>query len=270
MKKDHGTIPWQGFKISYAGITDRGRKRKSNEDDFLLLPQEALFCVADGAGGHESGVLASYLTLTNIASVMSRDLDLADITLPVNTSPALSPKPLFVSAIEFANLKVFQSSANHNMASTIVGCHFMKDFINICHVGDSRAYLIRDGVLSQLTEDHSFVFELFKSGNIRKEEMRTHPKRNIITKAIGPSQGVQVSHQSVPTRNGDMYLLCSDGLNSMLDDATIFSIVKKNNSSLIKIAEELVKEANIVGGKDNITVVLINLFDPDSVEASAI
>lgn len=264
MKKDHGTIPWEGFNISYAGITDIGQKRQNNEDDFLIIPAAALFCVADGAGGHESGVLASHLTLSSISSVISRDFSSPDITLPLNISQFSTTKPLFISAIEFANLKVFQTSTSHNMASTIVGCHFTGDSIHICHVGDSRAYIVRNGSLSQVTEDHSLVYELFRSGKISEEEIRTHPRRNIITRAIGPVHEVEVSHQAVLARHDDMYLLCSDGLSSMLDDDTILSIIKDNNSNLLHIAEKLVEEANISGGKDNITVILIKLFQSDS------
>ncbi len=264
MKKDHGTIPWQGYNISYAGITDIGQKRQNNEDDFLILPEAALFCVADGAGGHESGVLASHLTLSNISAVFSRDFGSPDITLPLNISEFSISKPLLISAIEFANLKVFQTSSSHNMASTIVGCHFLDDSIHVCHVGDSRAYIIRNGSMSQITEDHSLVYELFKSGNIKESEIRTHPRRNIITRAIGPAEKVKVSHRAVLARHNDTYLLCSDGLTSMLNDDTILSILQDNDRSLIHVAEQLVEEANNNGGKDNITVILVKLYSTES------
>lgn len=245
-------------------MTDKGLKRQNNEDDFLIMPEAGLFCVADGAGGHESGVLASQLTLSNICSVMARDFGSPDITQPLNIAQFSSTKPLFISAIEFANLKLFQSTVSHNMASTIVGCHFLGDSIHICHVGDSRAYIIRNGSLSQITEDHSLVNELFRSGKISEEEMRTHPRRNIITRAIGPSEDVEVSHQAVLARHNDTYLLCSDGLSSMVDDDSILAVIKENPGSLIHVVEKLVEEANQAGGKDNITVLLIRLHHNNS------
>lgn len=142
------------------------------------------------------------------------------------------------------------------MGSTLVAAHFSEDNLNIAHVGDSRLYLWREGQLTQLTEDHSLVYELFKLGKITQQEMRDHKMRNVITRAIGTNSSVEPSLGHIDVQAGDIYLLCSDGLTTMLQ---AYDIVKtfKNGSSLSSLAESFITQANDAGGRDNITVLLI-------------
>jgi len=260
LKKDHGSVLWQNFILHYAGISDIGRKRQKNEDDFLVLPEKKLFCVADGAGGHDAGVLASRLTLSGIVSVISKENSKINKAFPWRHKQGSNSKPLLVNAIEFANRKVFQASASHNMASTIVACHFQDNSLHICHVGDSRAYLKRSNNLYQITEDHSLVYALYKSGQIAEEEIQTHPHRNIITRAIGPNKDIQVGYQLIVPKQDDVILMCSDGLSSMITDEMILTILDENISILEK-SEKLVLKANQAGGHDNITVLLMQIFN---------
>ncbi len=252
------TVRWQEVSLKYSGRTDRGQKREGNEDNFLILPNLSLFCIADGAGGHTAGARASCQTLTNISSVMSGELDFTDETLPVVVAGEAEPVPRIVRAIEFANERVHENGMDSPMASTVVAAHFVDNEVHICHVGDSRAYLLRNGYLERLTEDHSVVYELYKAGKISFDEMQYHPRRNIITQAIGPNSSVAVSFTKVVPRKGDIFLLCSDGLTSMVVDEDINEIIQ-NRESMAEAATALVQEANQRGGNDNITVILIHV-----------
>jgi len=158
---------------------------------------------------------------------------------------------------QFANSMVHQEAAGKTMGATLVGLYFA-DLVKIVHVGDSRVYRMRQGVLEQLTEDHSFVNELYIRGKITKEEMRSHPRRNVITKAIGTDATVSPTIQNIEVAFGDLFLLCSDGLTGMLDDAAITSVISSGNG-LTGIGESLVTQANNAGGKDNITVILVSV-----------
>lgn len=253
---------WHQYTLTYTGRTDPGLRRDHNEDNLLVMPEAALFCVADGAGGHAAGDKASSITLSSISSVIERIYNSTanvDITQPLDIviNPD-SDKPAIVQAISHANTKVNANITSSSMASTIVACHFDKEAIYIAHVGDSRAYLVRDNTLSQLTSDHSLVNELFKLGKITEEEVQTHPRRNIITRAVGPAEEVAITCNTFVPEENDILLLCSDGLNSMISDAAILAQFQPRQS-LDDIAAGLIKAANDAGGRDNVTVVLIQI-----------
>lgn len=169
-----------------------------------------------------------------------------------------SHKPLLVQAIEYANMKVFANVTSKSMASTVVACHFDSDDLIIGHVGDSRAYLIRHEAITRLTDDHSYVAELLRMGKISEEEAENHPQRNIITRAIGPTDEVKVSHNTLNLEIGDIILMCSDGLTSMIDDQTIYSICT-DTLPLDQMTHQLIAAANEAGGRDNITVILLRV-----------
>jgi serine/threonine protein phosphatase PrpC len=238
-----------------AAITDPGRRRRHNEDAFVLEPP--LFAVADGMGGAQAGEVASRIA----ASVLRR-------------SEGPSGEEAVVSLIQEANRRVYESAttdeARSGMGTTITAALVEGEMVRIGHVGDSRAYLVRDGRLEQLTEDHSLVAELVKSGRLSPEEADSHPQRSVITRVLGTDPDVDVDTFSVEARTGDVFMLCSDGLTSMVDDRTILDIVERNRSSLDRTARALVDAANRGGGEDNITVVAFEIGEPAAEETATL
>jgi len=256
MKKQEGSIPWKNYRLVYIGISDKGKVRQINEDAFLISPENHLFCVADGMGGHSAGDVASRLTLESMAEFCHCYGQAQEMSLKSEASIPGSAPELLEKAIQYANLQVYKAAAGRLMGSTVVAACFTDKNLLVAHVGDSRVYQLRNGTLRQITEDHSLVYELYKQGSISYDEMQTHPKRNIITRAIGPDEKVKISQTGVDTTAGDLYLLCSDGLTSMLDNATIASILT-SDLSLSQKAITLVDRSNDAAGNDNITVLLI-------------
>ena len=228
-----------------ASMTDTGRRRRHNEDAYVCEPP--LFAVADGMGGAQAGELAS-----GLAAAALRDDE--------NRSGG---EQRVDDLIQAANRRVYerqtQDSAATGMGTTMTVALVEDGRVAIGHVGDSRAYLIRGGKVEQLTEDHSLVAELVRSGKLSPEEADTHPQRSVITRALGTDPDVDVDTFSVETRPGDLFLLCSDGLTSMVDDATILREVEGNRSDLRAAAKALVRAANKGGGEDNITVVFFEI-----------
>src|SRR5213596_477498 len=192
----------------YARASDTGKKRRRNEDAYVVAPP--LFAVADGMGGAQAGEVASRL-----AAAALKDVD----------SQGLSGRDRVISLIAEANRRVYERSSTDpsasGMGTTMTVALVEGNAVTIGHVGDSRAYLVRDGRLEQLTEDHSLVAELVRSGKLSPEEAEAHPQRSVITRALGTDPDVDVDTFSVETKPGDLFLLCSDGLTSMVDDETI-------------------------------------------------
>jgi PPM family protein phosphatase len=237
-----------------ASLTDTGRRRRHNEDAFVAEPP--LFAVADGMGGAQAGELAS-----SLAAEALRD----------DTSQAEGDGERRVDElIQAANRRVYErqseDAAASGMGTTMTVALVEDGRVAIGHVGDSRAYLIRDRRLEQLTEDHSLVAELVRSGKLSPEEAEGHPQRSVITRALGTDPDVDVDTFSVETRPGDLFLLCSDGLTAMVDDETILAEVEKNRDDLGAAAKALVRAANKGGGEDNITVVFFEIADTDETE----
>jgi protein phosphatase len=230
--------------------TDTGKKRRRNEDDYVVEPP--LFAVADGMGGAQAGELASSLAA---AAVREDEGD------------AGSGERHVAALIQEANRRVYQRSSEDaavsGMGTTMTVALFEKGIVAFGHVGDSRAYLIRDGRLEQLTEDHSLVAELVRSGKLSPEEAETHPQRSVITRALGTDPDVDVDTFSIETRPGDLFMLCSDGLTSMVDDKVILDTVEKQRHDLQATARELIRAANKGGGEDNITVVFFEIGEAD-------
>ena len=228
-----------------AGATDTGHKRRRNEDSYVCEPP--LFAVADGMGGHQAGEVASRLA----AAALREDVEPAGGTERIE------------ELIREANRRIWQHSKEDvtasGMGTTVTAARVEGDSVTIWHVGDSRAYRIREGQIEQLTEDHSLAAELERSGKLSAEEARMHPQRSVITRALGTDPDVEIDAFSVEGRPGDVYLICSDGLSSMVDDATILAVVEGRRSNLETAARELVRAANRSGGEDNITVVCFEL-----------
>jgi PPM family protein phosphatase len=227
-------------------LSDTGRKRRHNEDSYVCEPP--LFAIADGMGGAQAGEVAS---------------ELAASALHDHASDAGDGEKRVVSLIQEANRRVFerasQDSSLSGMGTTLTLAIAEEGHVSFGHVGDSRAYLLRDGKLDQITEDHSLVAELTRAGKLSEEEAESHPQRSVITRALGTDPDVDVDAFTVETQDGDVFLLCSDGLTAMVDDETIQAILEKRRANLKRGAQELIKAANKNGGEDNITVLLFEI-----------
>jgi serine/threonine protein phosphatase PrpC len=231
-----------------ASITDTGRRRRHNEDAYVSEPP--LFAVADGMGGAQAGELAS-----SLAAAALRD----------DTSDREGGEQRVDELIQEANRRVYQrqsqDAAASGMGTTMTVALVEDGRVAIGHVGDSRAYLIRNQRLEQLTEDHSLVAELVRSGKLSPEEAEGHPQRSVITRALGTDPDVDVDTFSIETKPGDLFLLCSDGLTSMVDDEKILREIERNRPDLAAAAKALVRAANKGGGEDNITVIFFEIAD---------
>jgi serine/threonine protein phosphatase PrpC len=231
---------------AYARASDTGKKRRRNEDSYVVAPP--LFAVADGMGGAQAGEVASKL-----AAAALEDTD----------SGSSSGQERVVSLIQEANRRVYARAntdpATSGMGTTMTVALVEGQVVTIGHVGDSRAYLVRAGRLEQLTEDHSLVNELLKSGKLSPQEAETHPQRSVITRAVGTDPDVDVDAFTVDALEGDVFLLCSDGLTDMVDDEGILDVVERYHDDLDRVAKSLVSAANRGGGEDNITVIAFTM-----------
>ena len=233
--------------VEQAGLTDVGRQREANEDNLVLAAP--VFAVADGMGGARAGEVAS-----RIAAEAFED----------ERDPSATPEQQLAGVVRRANRRIYElaqrDESHRGMGTTLTAALVDSGGVSVGHVGDSRAYRLRDGRLEQLTDDHSLVAELERSGQLTPEAAEHHPQRSIITRALGPEPTVEVDTHTHPARAGDVYLLCSDGLTGMVSDDELAAIVR-GSASLAEAAESLVRAANQSGGKDNITVVLFRLDD---------
>jgi PPM family protein phosphatase len=241
-----------------AGSTDAGRKRRRNEDAFVHDPP--LFAVADGMGGAQAGEVASRL-----AAAAFREFHDAD---------RLDPEDRVTAIIQEANRRIYERARTDAQASgmgtTITAALVSGNTVTVGHVGDSRAYRLRQGELEQLTEDHSLVADLVRSGRLSPEEAEAHPQRSVITRALGTDPEVDVDTFTVEAEAGDVFLLCSDGLTTMVDDEQVSETVAAAES-LEQATKALVRAANRAGGEDNITVVIFRLeADPAGIEDTAV
>jgi serine/threonine protein phosphatase PrpC len=229
-------------------ITDTGRKRRRNEDAYVCEPP--LFAIADGMGGAQAGEVASRL---------------AAAALRESGAKTLGGERRISDLIQEANRRVYDRSSRDpntsGMGTTITVALVENDNVAFGHVGDSRAYLIRDGRMEQVTEDHSLVNELLKSGKLSREEAESHPQRSVITRALGTDPDVDVDTFTIAAEAGDVFLLCSDGLTDMVGEGEILELVERNRDDLNSALKSLVKAANRSGGDDNITVVAFEIAE---------
>lgn len=235
---------------SYA-LTDIGQKRQLNQD-FIYVSETPvgnlpnLFIVADGMGGHKAGDYASVLAVETVVEDISASFE-------------KSPVKIMEHAITRANTHLRERAGEDfslsGMGTTLVAATCLGRFLQVANVGDSRLYVIGDEIV-QITEDHSLVEEMVRMGGIGREEARNHPDKNIITRAVGAKDDVEADFFEWELQTGDMVLLCSDGLTNMVDDETICRILK-GGGSLRDRVEKLVQTANINGGRDNISVIVI-------------
>jgi PPM family protein phosphatase len=252
------------MRLSHAGLTDVGRKRPHNEDAHLLLPEEHLYCVADGMGGHASGEVAARLAVEEMAEfylLTGRD---EEATWPYKQDPARSyDENRLVTAVKLANLHIHERAQAderlRGMGTTLVAASLPKggSTLLVGHVGDSRAYLFRGGAVRQLTEDHSLLNDYLRTKRLTPEEVESFPHKNVIVRALGMKPAVEVDLVREELRDGDVVLLCCDGLSGMVPDARIAEILRAAHGDLKLAARTLVDAANAAGGVDNITCVLV-------------
>jgi serine/threonine protein phosphatase PrpC len=233
------------FRLEHAGITDVGVQRTHNEDAILIDPEVGSYVICDGMGGHASGAVASQLAIATIAATLRA------------TPRGGAVEPL-VAAILAANQAVFARSRSdpqcHGMGTTVVGLRFDHDRVHVCHVGDSRIYLLRAGELTHLTRDHSLINLYADNPELVGKLGPAHS--NIIVRAVGLHDQVEVDHRVVGIEDGDTYLLCSDGLIDMADDWMVREMLTSGDD-LQTMTENLVRAANTHGGADNISVILV-------------
>lgn len=252
------------MKIESYGMSNVGMKRVQNEDSYLINDEMGLYMVADGMGGHLGGEYASKLAVTTVEEVVRRlrfDPDITQIR-GVNTDDA-GPSQQLTHAIQEAGRRIHdQALYDENlrgMGTTAVAALVNAPKIFIANVGDSRAYLVRGGKIQQVTEDHSLVSEQVKAGMISARDARGHKLKNIITRSVGYQEDVDIDIMTQELKPGDKFLLCSDGLSNLVEDEEIESIVEKHE--IQEACEKLVNTANSRGGDDNITVVVLQVFE---------
>ncbi len=251
------------MRLNVAGSTDVGLKRAHNEDAYLLLPEEQLYCVADGMGGHASGEVASRIAVEEMAEFFRLTGRDEEATWPFPEDPARrADENRVATAVKLANLRIFERARAderlRGMGTTLVCAHFERGAgaVIVGHVGDSRAYLWRAGALTQLTEDHSLLNDYLKAKRLTPEEVESFPHKNVIVRALGMKDTVEVDLARVALQEGDVVLLCCDGLSGMLTDPEVAELIRQHQGDLRQAAQALVDAANEAGGVDNITCVL--------------
>ncbi len=257
------------MRVRFAGLTDAGLLRETNEDNFFISDTEALCVVADGMGGHRSGEVASGIAIETISRYYEDSLVTAEDEAAIRSKllgwpfkrrrPEHSEERRLVQSVLLANRNIFDHSIENDecrgMGTTVVGAFFLESGAYLIHVGDSRAYRMRNGVLAQLTMDHSLANEYIQMGILRPEEVEHFPYRNVITRACGLNDTVEPEVRFETLQEGDIYLFCSDGLTDPVSDEGIRDLLSEVDD-LDEACRALVDAANAGGGPDNITVVL--------------
>lgn len=238
-----------GFK------TDKGRKRGRNEDSLFVMPREEIYIVADGVGGQNSGELASTMAVKGIAEyIKSRPLQGMESEEELQS--------YFLDCMKLVNGQIYQAAKqsveNAGMATTAVLLYLNGKTAYFINLGDSRAYIYRDGQISQVTEDHSYVNELVKGGSITKAQAESHPQKNMITRALGGDEKVLPDFYRLDTMKDDIILLCTDGLYGEVTAEEICGLAAQT-SSMSTLSSNLVERANENGGHDNITVICLKI-----------
>ena len=247
--------------VKAFGLTHVGRQRQHNEDAFLVEDDALLFLVADGMGGHAAGEIASRIAVDSISEFILHTKE-DDGTWPHAYDEHFKRSTnRLMAAVRMANTRVLEAMRKdarlRGMGTTVVACMADDTTVSVAHVGDSRAYMIRDGQLSRITTDHSWVFEQVQAGRLTEAEAEKHPLRNVITRALGGALQVTPDASEIESKPGDVFLLCSDGLTGMVPESEIQRIVTASSGDLKKACQQLIDAANERGGLDNVTAVLV-------------
>ncbi|HEY9101048.1 Stp1/IreP family PP2C-type Ser/Thr phosphatase [Chitinimonas sp.] len=249
--------------IEMHGMTDAGMVRGHNEDAISFDAARGMAILADGMGGYNAGEVASGIATTLLAQGIAAALEV----VPPHVPEAMSGKPaahrILRLEIEKANLAIFQTAQSQpqcaGMGTTLVAALFYDNRVTVAHVGDSRLYRMRDGEFKSLTRDHSLLQEQLDNGLITEEEARRSQNKNLVTRAVGIDPQLDPELNDFDVKSGDIYLLCSDGLNDMIDDPDIALVLSTLPNNLPLAAEQLVQMANDNGGRDNVSVILIRI-----------
>lgn len=249
------------MNVKAHGLTHVGRQRQHNEDAFLVETNAHLFLVADGMGGHAAGEIASRIAVDSISEFILHTKE-DDGTWPhAYDEHYKRATNRLMAAVRMANTRVLEAMRKdarlRGMGTTVVACLAEEGVVSVAHVGDSRAYMIREGKLTRITNDHSWVFEQVQAGMLTEAEAEKHPLRNVITRALGGALQVAPDASEIETQAGDVFLLCSDGLTGMVPEEEILRLVTTSNGDLEKACQELVDAANERGGLDNVTAILV-------------
>ncbi len=250
------------FAITAQGATDVGQVRSSNQDSFLVSETEHLFVVADGMGGHAGGEIASSLCIQEIAKFLKQNAD-ALVHVPGRQHPDPKIMGVMANSINHASTKIYERALEEpnlrGMGTTATVCKVLEDHAYVAHVGDSRCYLVRCGFIYQVTNDHSLVSEQVRAGIITKEEAEFHHLRNVITRSVGYQEEEDVDTTCLPLEDGDMLLMCSDGLHGKVADKEVSLLVKEHGTAAVN---KLIALANERGGDDNISVIILKAKVP--------
>lgn len=252
--------PFIGVEI--AGFTDTGLARDHNEDCIGYDSQSGIAVLADGMGGHQAGEIASRMAVEQVLKQMKRRL-IGKTDRPITSSQMLS---LVSNTILTSNRKIFEASeeisCQHGMGTTVVAAVVDGSHLYAGHVGDSRLYLYRGNQLKRITKDHSLVQDLIDKGFYTEDEARTASINHVVTRALGTAEDVEVDILQEEAEQDDLFLLCSDGLSDMLSDKVIEKVLGESDTTLDERAQSLVAMANLNGGKDNVSVILIKVQPP--------
>ena len=252
--------------IRYAGNTHVGMKRAQNEDNLFLMPEENLYIVADGMGGHSAGEVASKMAVEIVSQFFGETTEDEEVTWPFKLDRQKKyEENRLVTSIKLANLRIYEAAVSDatskGMGTTIVTVLFTKEGVYCAHVGDSRIYRIRNGEMELLTEDHSLLNDYIKMKDLTPEEIENFPHKNVIVRALGMKETVQVDVYFEKPQHGDIYLLCSDGLSGMIEDPDMNALVAECGDNLEEACNRLIQLGNKNGGTDNITVALSQFID---------
>lgn len=257
--------------IEVANISDTGLKRPHNEDSAVTDTALGLAVVADGMGGYKAGEVASAIAAQLILNEVRAGLANGNANSKIGDSGLSRATLVIRDAVAKANAEVFRTAQEvpqcQGMGTTVVVVFYHGDKVSIAHVGDSRVYRLRGNEFKQITRDHSLIQELIDRGFFTPEEAAENTPKNLVTRALGIEQSVEVDVQEQDRQAGEIYLLCSDGLNDMVDDEEIHLTLSKYSANLAEAATELVRLANENGGKDNVSVVLVRPQNPSNGQA---
>jgi protein phosphatase len=240
------------------GLSDVGLVRSGNEDAYVILPGPGFFAVADGVGGHAAGEVAAQMAIDAVRSVIEDPR----VPWPEGAGAATYAVDRLAGGVQYANARVYDAACSEQgrqgMGTTFTGLLLLDGVAALAHVGDSRAYLLRGRRLAQLTDDHTLAEAYIRFGSLTREEAATSPFRNVITRAVGVEEVVEVDKRLLAVEPGDTLLLASDGLHGVLDDDAIARVLVRERD-LARAAAELVALTNDAGGPDNVTVVLVRI-----------
>jgi protein phosphatase len=250
--------------LEIANFSDPGQKRNRNEDSTVSDTAMGFAMVADGMGGYKAGEVASAIAVSVTVDQLRKGLAKTPAHVPDPATGVSHGAAILRQAIKDANVHIFRTanteSSCHGMGTTAMAALFYDNRVCIAHVGDSRMYRLRGEVFEQMTSDHSLVQELVTRGFLSKEEALANTPKNLVTRALGVEENVEVDLREEAAQPGDIYLLCSDGLNDMMSDEDIRLTLRKFGANLDKTGSELIRVANANGGKDNISVILARVL----------